>query len=251
MKKYIISILSFLLLQLSLIAQCFPDKHNTTWYDGWISCDAADNPNIKHGKSHWILYDFNDKVKITGIHVWNSNVPEHIDYGLKNVIIDYSEDTEEWHTLGTFTFEQAPGKNTYQGFDIEGLQEFETKYLLITAVDNYGGSCYGLSEIRFFVDSAYAYVNENLGDGNCLKTEIFPNPFYTKTNLKITTNCDKTSVWYVTDTYGRKVTKETKISKLKNETVEINADSWMSGVYFVTVRQDNIIKQLKIVKLNR
>ena len=141
--------------------QCFPDRHNTNWFDGWISCQPAPNPNEAYGESHWILYDFGESYSLGQMHVWNSNDPAHVDYGLNEVNIDFSTDGMEWVHLGQFEFSIANGKSIYEGFEGPDFYGALARYVLITGLSNYGGACYGLSEIRIPVlESPVATTDE-------------------------------------------------------------------------------------------
>jgi len=232
-----------------MLGQCFPDKHNTTWYDGWVSCEASLNPNQVHGLSHWIMYDFNKEIEMKAMHIWNSNVPDFIDIGFKSVAIDYSKDGETWEELGTYTFEQAIGMNIYEGFDLEEFESFKARYLLLTALSNYGGECYGLSEIRFDLDSSSSAIDESLAQNNCFAATIYPNPFREQTTMKITANCNNKTIWFVTDSYGRIVIQETGIPTPRQQSITINGSNWSAGIYYLTIKQEKKTRQYKLVKL--
>lgn len=137
-----------LLLAPGASAQCDTLRHNNTWFDGWISCEETINPNAVRGPGHWILYDFNQQYTLFEMHVWNTNAPDILDYGLQNVVVDISNDGTTWSEFGSYVFPQGTGDSRYSGVDVMNFDSTNAQYVLITAVDNYGGSCYGLSEIR-------------------------------------------------------------------------------------------------------
>ena len=91
MKKLLILITFILFVNTNLQSQCFPDRHNSNWFDGWISCATSNNPNTSRGNTHWLLYDLNHKYKLGQMHVWNSNAINHLNDGVKNVVIDISD----------------------------------------------------------------------------------------------------------------------------------------------------------------
>lgn len=171
MKKYIYLFLlsSFGFTQLS--GQCYPDRHNTNWFDGWISCETAPNPNDSYADSHWILYDFKDTYELGQLHVWNSNDPSHLDYGMQDVSIDYSLDGIDWINLGNFSFEMASGKSIYEGFKGPNFNGALARYVLITGLSNYGGECFGLSELRFEVQESTVHTGELRFAVDCASTE--------------------------------------------------------------------------------
>ena len=247
--KRIIFILTVLLGSTSLTyGQCYPDRHNTTWYDGWISCETSLNPNTDREMSHWIMYDFGKKIEMKAMHIWNSNIPDYLDYGMKSVAIDYSDDGNDWHELGTYQFDKASGKNIYEGFDLESFDSFKTRYLLLTGLSNYGGACYGLSEVRFDLDSTAYGIHENNNAG-CFAATIYPNPFREQTTLNISVECSEKTSWSVTDSYGRIIVSETDIPTPTSKNITIDASRWSAGIYYLTIRQEENTKQYKLVKL--
>ena len=68
--------------------------------------------------------------------------------GLQNVVIDISTDGQSWSEHGQYVFPQATGQSVYEGHDVMNFDSTIARHVLITAIDNYGGDCYGLSEIR-------------------------------------------------------------------------------------------------------
>lgn len=149
------------------IGQCYPDRHNTNWFDGWISCETAPNPNSAYGDSHWILYDFNESYDLGQMQVWNSNDPSHLDYGMQEVAIDYSLDGIDWIQLGNYEFEIASGKSIYEGFQGPDFDGAYARYVLVTGLSNYGGECFGLSEIRIAVEESTVVTEEVSLDVDC------------------------------------------------------------------------------------
>jgi F5/8 type C domain-containing protein len=129
-------------------SQCDTLRHNSTWFDGWISCEETANPNAARGNGHWILYDFNQVYTMFEMRVWNTNAPDILDYGMKNVVIDISDDGTTWTEFGQFLFPQGSGDSRYEGVDAMNFDSTNARYVLITGIDNYGGSCFGLSEVR-------------------------------------------------------------------------------------------------------
>lgn len=150
MIKYIlhISIILLYFLPGSIEAQCFEDRHNTTWFDGWISCAEKVSPNPARPSGHWIMYDFDQVYTLFEMRVWNMNAPDHLDYGLQDVVIDLSDDGETWTEFGEHSFPQAPGSSRYEGDVPVDFDSANARFVLISALSNHGGSCYGLSEVR-------------------------------------------------------------------------------------------------------
>lgn len=132
-------------------SQCYPDRHNTNWFDGWQSCEKKQNPNSVRGNSHWILYDFTHLYKLQNLHIWNSNDPENLNNGVKDIVIDYSIDGNTWFEFDRTSVPIATGKSIYEGIELLNFNGLKTRYLLITALNNFGGECTGFSEMKIEV----------------------------------------------------------------------------------------------------
>jgi hypothetical protein len=132
------------------------NQHGTYWEDGWVSdIDAgsppAASPNPARGTSQWIHYDLGYQYPLAVMHVWNTNEnywQDETDRGLNSITIDYSDDGTNWTELGTYSWPQAPGVDTYTGFDGPDFGGTCARYVLITINSNHGDPDYGLSEVQ-------------------------------------------------------------------------------------------------------
>lgn len=131
-----------------------PERHNTSYNSGWISCNTSPNPNPDHNESHWIMYDFGTIVDIHATHFWNHNDPAQLDYGMQDVIIDISENGEIWKEAATLSLDAANGSAFYSGQTGPNFNGITARYVLITALNNYGGSCTALGEVRMDIQEA-------------------------------------------------------------------------------------------------
>lgn len=247
--RKILSIIAILLLAQSAFSQCYPDRHNTSWYDGWISCEAAINPNPDREYSHWIMYDLGQQYQLGQFHVWNANDPHHLDFGIKDIVIDYSVDAISWTELGFFELESGMGKNIYEGTDVVDFEMAKAKYILITAESNYGGDCFGLAEVRFELDSSASFIDDLTNEINsCLQVVVYPNPFLENVQVKIESNCNEDIYYTVTDGYGKIVIQKQKLPINMNSTIELNATLWRPGIYFLIIDKEGERQQYKLVK---
>ena len=136
-----------------LMAQCVDNGNQ--WAKSWVSCSTSANPNVLRGNSHWILYEFTDHHYIDTSYIWNANRTGESGEGVKDVIIDYSLNGSTWTELGSYTFDQAPESDTYDGILGPNFQSQYIKKILITVVSTHnGGSCASIAEIQFNVDNS-------------------------------------------------------------------------------------------------
>ncbi len=239
-------LLALLSLQLSQ-SQCFEDRHSTNWYDGWVSCEISQNPIASYGKTHWILYDFGYDYTLSKSQIWNANEPKNLDYGIQKYTVDYSTDAINWINLGEFVMERASGASTYQGNKGPDFKAIKARYVLITPSSNYGGSCYGLSELKISITNPLLDVNEEEG----FKTTIYPNPFIDNISIKIATLDINTPIEYrLYDILGRTVTQNSLIITEGNSAHElsINGSNLSVGLYVLKITQNGKEQTYKLVK---
>jgi len=157
MKNYIITLqvsLLFLCLTASnwMYGQCNAATYSTNEKDSWLSCQKKISPNNNRGNSHWLQYDLGYIYALGATKFWNYNVTNLTGRGFKQVAIDYSLDGTSWTDGGTFQLPQANGDQGYEGVTGLDLSGISARYILITALSNWnGGTCAGLSEVRFEV----------------------------------------------------------------------------------------------------
>ena len=154
MKRFLIFTISCFIILHSGYSQCYPDRHNTNWFDAWVSCQASQNPNPVRGVGHWIQYDFGQVYLVGESHFWNANVPDFTNRGLNQIVIDYSADGVNWNELGVFNLAESNGSAFYEGISGPDFNGAKARYVLITANSNHGGDCYSLAEIRFNVQNS-------------------------------------------------------------------------------------------------
>ncbi len=116
------------------------DIHSTSPNTMWLS-------DISTPGETWIRYDFDQLYKLHQVLVWNHNsdLEDVVGFGIKEALIETSQDGETWETVGTIELAQAA-----QQAPID-LQDIIARNVRITAMSNWGGifQQYGLSEVRF------------------------------------------------------------------------------------------------------
>lgn len=219
-------------------AQC-EDPNMSIWENTWQSCSTSQNPHPIRGESHWILYDFGSIYTLSNTHIWNTNEVGKTNMGFKNVIIDYSLDGWSWKELGTFQFEQGTGEASYggfQGFDFEGKK---AQYVLITAVDNFGGAtCFGLSEVKFNVIPPQFEPEEDLENQFAtIEFEVFPNPSSDYIQLDIFSDNEMTvnANVQIYNLMGQQILNNPYPLNSGDNNFVVSLDKFASGMYVVSV----------------
>lgn len=250
MKKLYL-LISIILIAQSLSSQCFPDRHNSTWFDGWLSCSTSSSPNPARGESHWILYNLQHNYQLGQMQVWNTNAEDYLADGIKDLVIDVSLDGISWTEVGVFQFEQASGSSTYEGFPGPDLDGIEAKYLLITALSNWGGWCYGFSEVKIEVLGVTTDVTEESIARNCLSVDIYPNPVSDLSKARIQANCSSSAINYsVQDVTGRTLFAGTIQHPDKQTELDLNFTEMNAGSYLLNLEQNGIKVIEKLIRID-
>lgn len=122
------------------------DLHSSNTSTMWLSSGYDSEPV-------WIRYDFDKTYKLDEMFVWNYNAEGYTGYGFKNVIVQYTEDGNNWNLVPDVNeFTQAPGTGGYKYNTIVDFNGVLAKSVKITAFSNWSGGSlnyYGLSEVRF------------------------------------------------------------------------------------------------------
>lgn len=231
-----------------VFSQCYPERHNTSWNEAWISCEKRDNPNSERTKSHWILYDFGHTYRLGTTKIWNVNSPEFLESGIRDFYLDYSRDGLIWENLGQFTLSQAPGKSLYEGEDVTSFGGDTARFVLLTAIDTYGGACAGISEAKIeiveVVDRLQLYQKEE-----CFEVSIYPNPHVSEFTLSINTFCEGVLNYGLYDHTGKLIRKESLSGEVTPKITRIHTADLPSGLYHLVVTQKDAIARYPLMKV--
>lgn len=250
MKKTIIIAIFFAFATANIGAQCYLDRHNTSWVDEWISCSTSMNPNPVRGESHWILYNFNYSYELFQMHIWNANAPEYLTDGMNDLVIDISNDGVSWSEAGVFQIPMADGTSIYEGLDLFDFEGASAQYVLITGLTNHGGSCFGLSEIRIDVAEAPIVGVDEPVDVGCLSARIFPNPVTAASRAIISSHCSNAPIYYSIQDISGKTIREGEMTPVSNE-VELDISSLpiVAGSYILSLHQLDMVRRVRMVKV--
>ena len=235
MRSYIIILLCLVSWQ-SLSAQAYPDRHNTSWNDAWISCETASSPNVKREPGHWIMYDLGDQYALHSSTIWNNNVPGKTNTGLQEVIIDVSDDGTEWMELGTFILTQGPASAFYQGDEGPEFGGVVARYVLISAVSNYGGDCFSLSEVK--IEAAITTTTSFFENELDIELKMAPNPTSDFVTIELSEMPSGVVKYNLTSAVGKLFMS----GELGSKTKTLNVSELPSGMYTLTIYNESGIK---------
>lgn len=252
MKNIICLFIVFAFASAKSSAQCFLDRHNTTWFDGWMSCETSMNPNPDRGESHWILYNLNENYSLYKMHIWNTNAPEYLNNGMRNIAIDISSDGMTWNEVGEFQIPIADGTSTYEGLDLLDFGGMNARYILITGLTNHGGNCYGFSEIRIDVtDEVVTSLEDAPVASGCLEARVFPNPVSPTSKAFVTSACGNEPLFYSIQDMSGKVLEQGQIPLFGEEAeIDLNTVPLVSGMYMLSLQQGSVTRRVRMVKQN-
>lgn len=153
--KTVFTLAGCLLILTSSVAQLYnTERHNTSYNTAWLSCTPSTSPNSQRPDGHWIMYDLRTDYDLYQMHIWNLNDPSSLDNGLQSIDIDISLDKTTWTNVGTTSLSISAGSAYYTGESSLDIQGANARYVLIYANSNYGGPCYGLSEVKIDVQES-------------------------------------------------------------------------------------------------
>lgn len=236
-------LLFFTILMAEMSAQCYPDRHNTTIDDSWISCALKTSPNPDRPNSHWILYEFDTPKSIESIQLWNSNLPDFSDIAIRQIAIDYSMDGATWTDIGTHDLSRPRGSAFYEGDVINGLETFTASYVLLTALDTYGSQCAGLSEVKLALTDATTSIAE---ESDQWEVTIYPNP-----------TAERIQVDMISDDFG---INRVEVINLRGQVIQshpmrqssfsLDVSSIADGAYFIKLIGEESIAVRKLWIIN-
>ena len=238
----------FLLFTCYAYGQYHPDRHNTSYNQGWIACESQDSPNAKRGDSYWIMYDFGEIYSLSGTTIWNSNVSGNTNIGIKDLAIDYSTDGVNWLEYGTERISEANASNYYTGIEGPDFDGIEARYVLLTALSNYGGDCVGFSEIRFGTNGVVSdVVDVDELDGHI---KVYPNPMDEVGTVELTEIPFGKYNYQLTDLSGRVLIRQPYIINQRQQRLQLEVGNLVNGIYTFTISGGAKLKSTTIEILN-
>ena len=204
----------------------------------------SENPVSGRGITHWIMYEFDNVRSIQGIKIWNH--PNALGFDIREMTIDYSMDGTNWTELGSYELPLASGSSLYEGVQLEGIEEFQGKFVVLTALSNYGGTCTGLGEIRFNLNELTTSV-EGLSEKPMIRS--YPNPFSREVTISLSKLKTKDITYVLYDALGREVISDRVVSVSGESRFTISGDQMQEGFYFLTIvsERERMTRKLAVV----
>ncbi len=242
--KYLFTIVFATLFIFQGFSQCLDHTHTPFDNDSWLSCEMSANPNPNRPVSHWIMYDLGYEYVLDSTYIWNFNTWGMSDVGIQEAVIDYSLDGVNWTTLDSFIIDQASASVKYQGMQGPGFEHEPARYVLLTALSNWGNtSCTGLSEIKFGIsETVYTETPVELSNSRLVVT---PNPVNNLANVSIKSEHTPERV-SLFDISGKLIEEKTM---LLSKNVSFQMKDLPGGIYFVKAKLGDTILTEKIVKI--
>lgn len=246
MKQYIKVLIAMVFIGLSQsgFSQCFDDGHSPFDDQGWLSCTTSVNPIPERGNGHWILYDLGENYTVDELYLWNHNVWGETGMGVRQILIDYSKDKENWSTAGPFTIEKAPGSWKYTGVEGPSLNSARGRYFLITVINTWDNtsSCAGLGEIKFLLGTSTD--NDDVVVEDQAMT-LSPNPAIEMIKISLP-NQAKINQITIRNSVGQSI-KDLDITMGREMTIDVS--DLTDGMYHVSVYTDEGIETKSFVKV--
>jgi len=122
------------------------DQHSTSSSAMWVATPAAD-------ETTYIQFEFDHVYKLHEMLVWNSNMEFEMFLGLgvKEAMIEYSQDATTWTTLGDVMLNQAPGSPGYAFNTTVPFDGISAQYVRLNVQSMWSATAQfaSLAEVRF------------------------------------------------------------------------------------------------------
>ena len=98
----------------------------------------------------FVAFDLGEDYNVGGLYVWNYNEGgQWLNRGIREAMIQWSDDGEKWTDVGKFSFDKANGSGELLGQPVKFEKPVKARYFRINSLGNYGENETGLAEIRF------------------------------------------------------------------------------------------------------
>lgn len=245
MRKLLPLVVLLLFVSMDLAGQCFPDRHNLSLANAWLSCETSMSPNLARGEGHWIMYDLGTSYALGQTTFWNINNYLRQDDGMQEVTIDLSNNGTTWTEAARFTLPKGPVSGTYEGVSGPDLTDNMARFVLISGLSNYGGDCMGLSEFKVQATPATTGISRiDLG----AEMQASPNPFAQQTIIDVDLQQDGDYRYEVISVQGQVLRQGTVEVQGSTAQIIVDGDNLQAGAYIFSVMNDQARSSINLIK---
>jgi len=191
------------------------------------------------------MYDLGEIQEIVDLRIWNHNEWGETGMGAKSIMLDYSDDKEEWNSIGPIDVEEATGSWKYVAPPAIDLDNVNAQYVLITILDTWDSNtdCAGISEIKMNLGNVTS-TDDELAE---LDIKVFPNPAIDHINVQLPNEMDE-QLLTITNSIGQTLSEirpngrsnyKIGIADLKDGLYNLNIKSRTTNVTKSFVKMSN------------
>lgn len=243
--KYIYTLITIVVWTFSLSGQCIDDTHSPFQNQGWMSCNTSVGPIPERGNVHWLQYDLGAEYILDSLYIWNHNVWGETGMGVKNIMIDYSTDQQNWISAGPFTIEKATGSWKYQGVRGPSLNNALARYIVISVLDTHSEdvSCAGVGEFLFYIGDL---VDVEVEESVTLDWNISPNPSSENITITLPQDIDLLSL----SMYNSIGSKIYELPIPAGNQITFPVSHLNSGMYYISFQSKSEIRSKSFIKVD-
>jgi transforming growth factor-beta-induced protein len=121
-----------------------------------VAKDPKDPNGPKQTPATWVQFQFGKVQRLYDMTVWNWNAKDSLEYGVKDITVQSSNNGTDWTAMGDFTLAKGSGTadNAGQTISLAGVTATYVKIVVKTGYGN--ANQYGLSEVKFTAIPVYA-----------------------------------------------------------------------------------------------
>ena len=242
--KILLNIFLVLTIHNQLTGQCIEESHSPFKDQGWQSCKKASSPNPERGENHWIMYDLGETSEIIDLRIWNHNEWGETCMGAKSIMIDYSDDKEQWKSVGPIDVIEAPGSWKYVAPPALDLDNVSAQFVLITILETWdrNSNCAGISEIKMNLGNITS-TNDELAE---LDIKVYPNPAIDHINVQLPDELDE-QLLTITNSIGQTLSE---IRPNARSDYKIGIANLKDGLYNLNIKSRSANVTKSFVKMS-
>ncbi len=167
------------------------NQHSNWPGDMWLAMQS-DEPI-------YVQFEFEDVYQLEEMWVWNYNEGWFLERGVKDAMIEYSQDGIDWTVFGNIECAMATGDDDYIANTIVSLEGIPARYVRLTLLSSHGiygiHPIIGLSEVQFWTLAEPTYQIYNITATSNLPSEEGHEPENTVNDSGMTATGEHSADW--------------------------------------------------------